>query len=63
MAQQVTVWEDKNGGWHTSEALALRSDLIIDLSAAIPAGQHSVRVAELIADNLQTIKDVVKNYN
>jgi len=63
MATQVTRWIDKSGVLHATENAAKRGDFIFDLAAAMPPGfAKKVEFAQLLVDNFDALKAVIKQY-
>ena len=63
MATQVTLWQDKSGDIHPTENAAKRGDFIFDLAAAMPPWfAKRAQFAELLVDNFDALKAVIKQY-
>ena len=63
MATQVTRWIDKAGALHATENAAKRGDFAYVLAAAMPPGfAQRAQFAELLVDNFDALKAVIKQY-
>ena len=63
MATQVTVWQDNQGNYWPTEALAKKADLKVDIANALPANQAKADVfAEVLVENWNAIKPVLIAY-